>query len=95
MSDVLAKLPDVLIHENGGGYGFVCIWRHGDSTRDSARRCTVEEFLSQPENQSGVWYIDGGWGGPPGPIMVSWENGQWINYGFPPHTCPQYTRHPF
>lgn len=83
MTDPLKNLPAVLIEENGAGFGFVCIWRRGDSGA-SARKCTVGEWLSQAENQSGTWLIDGGWGGPPGPIHVRWsdERGAWENGGY-------------
>lgn len=88
MSDPLRNLPPTLIAENGSGFGFVCIWRKGESG-DSARKCTVGEWLSKPENQRGTWLIDGGWGGPPGPIHVrwsepdqAWENGGYCGDGF-------------
>lgn len=77
-----------LANENGCGFGFVCIWRKRndplDDKSDHARKMTVGEFLSKPENQQGVWLIDGGWGGPPGPIYVRWNNNisEWENGGF-------------
>lgn len=82
---VCRLLPPTLVRENGGGFGFVCIWRRGDNG-ESARRCTVGEFLSLPETRGGSWYIDGGWGGPPGPIRVDWDESvaAWRNRGFPP-----------
>ena len=82
---VLRNLPDTLINENGGGFGFVCIWRKDDHG-NSSRTCSVGEWLSRAENQSGTWLIDGGWGGPPGPIRVDWDEGAavWRNRGFPP-----------
>lgn len=43
----LRNLPPVLIAENGGAFGFVCIWRMGDGSND-ARKCTVGEWLSKP-----------------------------------------------
>jgi len=76
---VLSKLPESLINESGGGFGFVCIWRKG-VYGSSARMMTVGKFLSLPENQSGIWLIDGGWGGPPGPIHVRWNGVEW-EYG--------------
>ncbi len=84
---VCRLLPPTLARENGGGYGFVCIWRMPRDGSDSARRCNVAEFLSQQENRGGSWYIDGGWGGHPGPIRVDWdkEAQAWRNRGFPPH----------
>ena len=83
---VCCLLPPTLARENGGGFGFVCIWRMPRDGSDSARRCTVAEFLSLPENAGGSWYIDGGWGGPPGPIRVDWDEAAqaWRNRGFPP-----------
>jgi len=86
MNDALNNLPKTLLDENGGGFGFVCIWRAGQK-EDSARKCTVGGFLSIEENQSGSWFIDGGWGGPPGPVMVRWDydSKKWLNKGFPPH----------
>lgn len=84
--DTLRNLPEALITENGGAFGFVCIWRadrSGDG--DSARHgVTVGEWLSRPENQSGTWLIDGGWGGPPGPIHVRWNEAEkaWENGGY-------------
>jgi hypothetical protein len=86
MNDALKNLSDNLIEEAGGDFGFVLIWRSGDKG-DCARKCTVGEFLSQPENQSGTWLIDGGWGGPPGPIHVRWNDAHqcWDNGGFCGH----------
>jgi hypothetical protein len=83
MNDVLRNLPKVLVDERGGGFGFVCIWRSGDHGA-SGRKCSVGEWLSNPDNQSGAWLIDGGWGGPPGPIHVRWNEEQkaWENGGF-------------
>lgn len=88
MSNSLQNLHQSLIDEAGGSFGFVCIWRRGE-TGDDARKCTVGEWLSRPENQSGTWLIDGGWGGPPGPIHVrwdesaqAWENGGYCGRGF-------------
>lgn len=43
---------------------------------------TVESFLLMPEHQSGTWLIDGGWGGPPGPIHVRWTGVAWESGGF-------------
>ena len=84
----VACLSETLRKEDGGGFGSVVICRaKGDPLGDdfdSARKCTVEEWLLKPENQSGEWFIDGGWGGPPGPIKVKWDGEKWINKGFPP-----------
>lgn len=77
----LELLPKQLINESGCG-GFVCIWRKGDRGDVARYGTTVGEFLSHPENQSGTWLIDGGWGGPPGPIHVRWNGTQWESGGF-------------
>lgn len=82
--DPLREISETLLQENGGSFGFVCIWRKGDSG-ETARRMTVGEFLADPQNQSGDWYIDGGWGGPPGPIVVRWNGSHWINGGYCGH----------
>jgi len=78
MKTIAEQIGKSLADEKGGGFGFVCIWRkRGDSLDDGsehARKTTVGEFLSKPENQKGLWFIDGGWGGPPGPIHVRWNN---------------------
>jgi hypothetical protein len=83
MGDSLRNLTEMLIKEDGGGFGFVCIWRPDDKG-DSARKCTVGEWLSMPENQSGEWRIDGGWGYPPGSIHVRWNEADkcWDNGGY-------------
>jgi len=82
-SDIEEQIGKTLADEGGGEYGFVCIWRIGDNS-NSSRECTVKEFLSRPDNQNGTWLIDGGWGGPPGPIHVRWngELNKWENGGF-------------
>jgi len=84
MNDPLRELPATLVSESGSGFGFVCIWRYPRDGTDSAKTCTVGEWLSKPENQSGTWMIDGGWGGPPGPIHVRWseEKQCWENGGY-------------
>lgn len=78
---IFPGFSETLLNENGGGFGFVCIWRLGEAggRRDSV---TVRQFLSDPANQSGTWLIDGGWGGPPGPIHVRWTVDHWENGGF-------------
>lgn len=83
MSDALSGLPKTLIEERGMPSLGVAIWRKGENS--DLVTTTVGEFLSRTENQSGRWLIDGGWGGPPGPIAVEWREGKWINLGFPPH----------
>lgn len=84
----MQNLPQALLNEDGGGFGFVCIWRgsrQGDiGPLDYEWKGTVREFLQRPENQGGTWLIDGGWGGPPGPIHVRWNTrrGYWENGGY-------------
>lgn len=85
--DVLRDLPETLVAERGFPLeGGRCVWigRKGGAGQDENYRhgVTVGEFLSQPENQSGVWCVDGGWGGPPGPIHVAWVDGRWQSWGF-------------
>lgn len=88
MKPIAQQIGASLAREDGGGKGFVCIWRRKgdplDDDSDHDRHCTVGEFLSRPENQRGVWLIDGGWGGPPGPIHVRWneQTNEWENGGF-------------
>ena len=84
MDASLRYLSPTLIHEDGGG--FVCIWRREDAA-SSARAGTVGEWLSIPAHQHGEWLINGGWGGPPGPITVRWDEATqaWQNLGFPKH----------
>jgi hypothetical protein len=86
--DSCRNLSDTLRNERGMPPIGVAIWRQGDRGDDvNYVTTTVEEFLSKPENQAGTWLIDGGWGGPPGPIHVDWdETAQaWINQGFCGH----------
>ena len=89
MNPPLKNLPQDLIDESGGSFGFVCIWRKDDKGSHARDGIAVGEWLSRPENQSGTWLIDGGWGGPPGPIHVrwndqehAWENGGYCGYRF-------------
>lgn len=67
----------------------VFIWRQGESETlanpRTRKMVTVGEFLGRPDNQSGSWLIDAGWGGPPGPIRVRWVDGDWVYDGFPPY----------
>ena len=88
MKTIAEQIGQNLAAEDEGGSGFVCIWRKSgdplDDGADHARRCSVGEFLSLPENQRGTWLVDGGWGGPPGPIHVRWDEStqEWENGGF-------------
>ena len=83
MNDPCINLSETLRNEHGGAFEFVCIWREGVKG-DAARKTTVGEFLSDPANFGGEWCIDGGWGLPPGPIIVRWheESRSWVNGGF-------------
>lgn len=87
--DVTEQVGAGLSSENGGDYGFVCIWREkGDPLDDGSDHArygiTVGQWLSQEENQAGTWFVDGGWGGPPGAIHVRWNEDKkvWDNGGF-------------
>ena len=77
-------LPQSLLDERGMFDVGAAIWRPGSSETAYYTRGkeTVGEFLSR--HQSGEWLIDGGWGGPPGPLRVKWDGNDWINLGFPP-----------
>lgn len=81
MSDVLREISETLRDETGMGGG-VCIWRK-DRSEVYFHPGTVADFLLDHSHQSGEWCIDGGWGGPPGPIVVRWHvDGYWENGGF-------------
>lgn len=75
----LCLLPDSLKDEAGMPSVGVAIWRRGEVS--TPREGTVGEFLERPDNQSGTWLIDGGWGGPPGPVEVDWIDGAWVDQG--------------
>jgi hypothetical protein len=83
-SDVCARLPESLRRESGSPSIGVALWRPDRPLGEPAKWHvgTVEEFLSRPENQSGIWLIDGGWGGPPGPLTVAWTGKDWENCGW-------------
>lgn len=82
----LQNLPQNLIDEKGmPGVGVAYKWLNGPKGGEVGYfQETVGEWLSRPENQGGTWLIDGGWGGPPGPLRVDWANGAWVSRGFPP-----------
>ena len=95
MRSISEQIGFTLANENGLGIG-VAIWRKSnDALRHEEPkelvRTTVGEFLSKPENQKGLWLIDGGWGGPPGPIHVRWNDKtqEWENGGFCGHRFPE------
>ena len=69
-------LGETLSNERGMPGVGVYIWRP-DRTEKHCVQTSVGEFLSRPENQSGIWLIDGGWGGPPGTIHVQWNGTDW------------------
>lgn len=104
MRTIEQQIGKQLANMDGGAFGFVCIWREiGDPLDDGAdhcRKCTVGEFLGRPENQKGIWLIDDGNGGPPGPIYVrwdersqEWENGGFRGLNFPDDKSQQSTEH--
>lgn len=76
----LCRLPGSLKDEAGMLGSGVAIWRRGEEC--TMWHATVGEFLDRPDTQGGTWLIDGGWGGPPGPLEVDWIDGVWINQGF-------------
>lgn len=90
MKPIAQQIGETLANESG--MGGVCIWRMNDDPlketdewKDEALYIgTVGEFLSKKKNQIGLWLVDGGWGGPPGPIHVRWndETCEWENGGF-------------
>lgn len=73
-------LPPALAEETGMPGVGVMIWRRGEG-RGPMWQGTVGEFLGRPDYQNGTWLIDGGWGGPPGPIEVDWIDGAWVDQG--------------
>lgn len=81
MKTIAEQIGKTLAKEDGSGV--VCIWRK-DRSVDEAFNGTVEEWLLKPENQGGTWLIDGGWGGPPGPVHVRWNEvtREWENGGY-------------
>lgn len=87
MSDILRQIHPSLRNERGECVDtfILCIWRPGTTARSFAKGQSVGEFLSNPANQSGTWLIDGGWGGPPGPIHVRWNGEFWENGGYCGH----------
>ena len=78
--ECLSELPEVLLNERGMPGSGVAIWRLGEPIHYI--KDTVASFLLTTENQSDTWLIDGGWGGPPGPIHVEWIGDKWVNRGF-------------
>lgn len=91
MADVLEQISEslraergMLLRESGQERWHCAIWRKGNNREHGTYRSgmTVGEFLLDPANQSGTWLIDGGWGGPPGPIYVRWNGTAWEDGGF-------------
>lgn len=89
MKTISEQIGETLANEKGmPGIGVSIKRKYNDSTHQQPEKtmhqCTVGEFLSHPENQCGTWCIDGGWGGPPGPIHVRWNERtqEWENGGF-------------
>jgi hypothetical protein len=81
-AEMFKEIPPSVLAENGGGFGFVCIWQEGQPQPHARYSVTVEQWLSNPENQHGTWFIDGGWGGPPGAIHVRWNGSRWEYGGY-------------
>jgi hypothetical protein len=89
-SNPCRTLSQDLCSENGGSFGLVAIFRPGQLGDSVYRRgVTVEQFLCQPENFGGSWLIDGGWGGPPGPVRVDWldSKSRWMCRGYSAGCC--------
>lgn len=83
---VLREISETLQNEKGMPPHGVAIWPRGEPCGENYHTCSVGEFLSNAANQKGTWCIDGGWGGPPGPIVVRWnDQGYWENGGFCGH----------
>lgn len=87
INDPLRNLSETLLNVGGekDSWGVV-IKRKGE--RDAPiYHGPVRDWLSRPDNHSGTWLIDGGWGGPPGHIHVTWndETKAWDNEGFGGH----------
>lgn len=75
------QIGETLANERGmPGLG-VLIWPEGSPEQSTLFSGTVGEFLLTA-NRKTVWCIDGGWGGPPGPIHVRHVGGAWQNGGF-------------
>jgi hypothetical protein len=77
------QIGSLLAMQGGGDLGYVEIWREGGPRH--RYRGTVGSFLEKPENRSGTWLIDGGWGKDGiGPMHVRWntEYGEWEKGGF-------------
>ncbi len=83
MNNVLRKLSEQLINDKGMPNVGMAIWRDKEKTNYTT---SIGEFLSLAENLGGYWLIDGGWGGPPGPILVIWDHrdNTWRSLGFQP-----------
>ena len=84
-TDPCRTLVQGLRSEDGGSFGCVAIFRPGQKGKGIYHHgITVDEFLSRPSNFGGTWLIDGGWGGPPGPVRVDWvdEESRWTCKGY-------------
>lgn len=78
----LEYLPEFLINESGLNPTIGVEFSRFHSEQVIYHTGTVGEFLSNPINQYGLWLIDGGWGGPPGPRAVRWDGTRWEDLGF-------------
>jgi len=81
---IAEQIGATLANECGmAGIG-VAFWRPSHGAPTTYFKGPAGEFLGRPENRSGTWCIDGGWGGPPGPIHVRWNEqlSEWENGGF-------------
>lgn len=69
----LRHLPGRLI--NDAGPPDCCVYfERPNRTQAHEWKGTVGGFLCIPDHFGGTWHIDAGQGGPPGPMVVEWDN---------------------
>lgn len=79
--DIEKQIGHQLANERGMPGVGVAIWAKDHCIKEVYFQGTVGEFLLTA-SRNVVWCIDGGWGGPPGPIFVKFIDGAWSNGGF-------------
>lgn len=77
------NIPKQILEEKGMPSVGVCFWRE-DRREPTKTAKSVKEFLEDPANQKGFWLMDGGWGGPPGPVVLKYHRfmGVWTFHGY-------------